>query len=312
LFCKVIQHARYWPLLARFPVEVGERIAAVYPWRQELELWDPAFSATMPPGIRPPALYQVADLGGDRLALWMEDVQCSAQPWDLPRYGAAAYSLGRWNQRATDSALLAATGRPPHFAHTMFLQNTLPVRGFAPLADDHIWEHPWLRAHADVRRILTVLAPQLGELVERLDVMPLCRPHGDPSPQNLLVPVGEPNTLVAIDVSQQAPTALGCELGQLAVGLLHAGALPSGMLPQIVQTILPAYVAGLRRDGYEGEAATVERAMWTSLLVRSGFDSIPYELLDAQQPDRERQFAARVELTRLIIEGATSVLPLSA
>jgi hypothetical protein len=52
--------------------------------------------------------------------------------------------------------------------------------------------------------------------------------------------------------------------------------------------------------------------MWTSLMVRSGFDSIPYELLDAQQPDRERQFAARVELTRLIIEGATSVLPLSA
>jgi hypothetical protein len=65
--------------------------------------------------------------------------------------------------------------------------------------------------------------------------MPLCRPHGDACPQNLLVPVNEPNTFVVIDISQQAPTALGCDLAQLAVGLVHAGVRPAADLPDITE-----------------------------------------------------------------------------
>jgi len=310
LFCKIIQHPRHSTFLTRLPAEAAANLISHYPWRQELDLWDPEFRATMPAGIRPPRLYRVVEMGDDRLALWMEDVPCVSTPWDLPRYATAARVLGRWNQRARDADLLASTGRPPHFPLRVFAQNALRARGLAPLADDELWNHPWLRTHAELRHALQALAPRLVELVDRLDAMPLCRPHGDACPQNLLVPADEPGTFfIPIDVSQQAPTALGCELGQLAVGLIHADVMPPAALPGIIRTILPAYITGLRQEGYVDEREHFERAMWTSLLIRSGFDSLRYDLLSSEATDvKASAFASRVELTYHIVSGAAGSL----
>jgi hypothetical protein len=309
LFCKVIQDARHWPQLGNLPPEAAARLVNDYPWRQELDLWDPDVRAAMPPGIRPPQLHRVVDLGEDRLALWMEDVRCVSTPWDLSRYAAAAYLLGRWNQRARDAQLLAAIGRDPHFPLVVFTHNTLPARGLAPLADDELWAHPWLQPHSALRAALRGLAARLDDLLAALHTMALCRPHGDACPQNLLVPTDAPDSFVAIDISQQAPTALGCELGQLAVGLVHANVMPPTALPEIVATILPAYLAGLRQDGHTGSDHDIERAMWTSLLIRSGFDSLPYHLLAGEPTGRNaRGFATRVALTSFIVAGATATL----
>ena len=64
-----------------------------------------------------------------------------------------------------------------------------------------------------------------------MDTLPQALPHGDASPQNLLVPADDPDTFVAIDVSFQNPQAVGFDLGQLLVGLTHAGLLPAAALP---------------------------------------------------------------------------------
>jgi hypothetical protein len=115
----------------------------------------------------------------------------------------------------------------------------------------------------------------------------------------------------AIDISQQAPTALGSDLAQLAVGLVHAGVRPAADLPSIVDTVLPAYVNGLRDDGWTGHEADVTRAFWTALLIRSGFDSIPYsDLTDTASTDTPipAGFADRIALTRFIASHAQAVL----
>ena len=56
--------------------------------------------ASLPDGVRAPALHRVVDLGDDRLAVWMEDVVESAEPWDLDRYARGRALLGRWNARS--------------------------------------------------------------------------------------------------------------------------------------------------------------------------------------------------------------------
>jgi len=43
------------------------------------------------------------------------------------------------------------------------------------------------------------------ELLDGMDALPQALPHGDASPQNLLVPADDPGTFVAIDVSFQNP-----------------------------------------------------------------------------------------------------------
>jgi hypothetical protein len=309
LFCKVIQHARHWVRLAMVPAEARDALLNAFPWRQELDLWDPAFRMTMPTELRPPHLYEVVDLGDDRIALWMEDVPSAGAQWDLPRYAAAARALGRWNQRARDPRLLDATGLPSHFPLRAFSQGALRTRGLEPLSNDELWVHPWLRPESDLRQMLRPLAARLADLIDRLDSMALCRPHGDASPQNLLTPIDTPDAFVVIDVSQQAPTALGCDLGQLAVGLIHAEQVLPDMLPDIIATVVPAYCFGLREEGYDGDDASIEVAMWTSMLTRSGFDSLRYDLLAHANPgDRSRTFNTRVELTRHIAVGASAVL----
>jgi hypothetical protein len=140
--------------------------------------------------------------------------------------------------------------------------------------------------------------------------MPLCRPHGDACPQNLLVPADAPDTFVAIDVSQQVPTALGCDLAQLVVGLVHAGARPASDLPDIMEATIPYYLSGLRSHGWNGHEDDITRAFWTATLIRSGFDSLPYALLDeaSEQATIPNSVAERIALTTFIASGATTGL----
>lgn len=310
LFCKVIQHPRHWVAERNLPDNIARTFVASYPWRQELGLWDEQFIATMPPGLRAPRLYRMIDLGDDRLALWMEDVSASQLPWDMPRFARAARLLGAWNQRASQSALVNALDLAPHFGLKTFVGSMLRRRGLQPLDDDDLWSHPGLVEAHETRARLRALAAQLDPLIARLDSMPLCRPHGDACPQNLLVPADAPCTFVAIDVSQQVPTALGCDLAQLVVGLVHAGARPARDMTEIMDATIPQYLTGLREHGWNGREDDILRAFWTALLVRSGFDSLPYEHLREPHDDATipTWIAERIALTSFIASGASTAL----
>lgn len=264
----------------------------------------------MPHGLRAPQLYRTIALAEDRIALWMEDVSTSQPAWDVARFARAARLLGEWNQRASQPSVVGALDKAPHFGLKTFVGSMLRRRGLQPLADDDVWAHPWLAEAHETRAVLSMLAAQLDVLISRLDDMVLCRPHGDACPQNLLVPADAPDTFVAIDVSQQVPTALGCDLAQLVVGLVHAGVRPASDLTEIVQTTLPEYIAGLRECGWDGPDADVIRAFWTAMLIRSGFDSIPYERLDkANEGDAlPKAVADRIALTTFIATGAAAAL----
>ncbi len=203
------------------------------PWRvraRALGTRGACHPARRPPGPDPHALVEMPD---ERAAVWMEDVAEDPAPWDLDRYRHAAVLLGRWNARSTDPELLAQCAHTtPNYALRMYAENAVEYRGLMPLADDGLWSHPWLVEHADLRAQLQALAGEIPSMLDRMDSFVLCNPHGDASPQNLLVPPDDPHSFVVIDISFCAPHALGFDLGQLLVGLTHAGLMPAGASPR--------------------------------------------------------------------------------
>jgi hypothetical protein len=302
LFCKVLQHVKHWPGLAFMPPEVGAEFAEQFPWRSELELWDPPVVAALPTGLRVPVLHRLVELPDDRVAVWMEDVPAVPTCWELDRFVRAAYLLGRWNARSSTPELLAASTLPPGFALRMYAERAVLGRGLEPLADDDLWAHPWLREHGRLREDLRVLGTRIPEMLARLDTYVQCMPHGDASPQNLLVPADDPDTFVVIDISFRSPHALGFDLGQLLVGLTHAGQIPAATMPSIAAAIGPAYLRGLHEEGITDQDAAVRDAFATSVLLRSGFDGFLYDLIDDPTEDNERAFADRVVMAGALVE----------
>lgn len=308
LFCKVLQHVRYWPALPFLPLPTREHFVNEFPWRSELEVWEPLFTDRLPAGLRPPQLYLIADLGGDRLAVWMEDVAHDPAPWDTARFTRAARLLGRFAGRSASAEVLAACPRPVGYALRMYAENSVPTRALVPLADDDLWSNPRLAAHADLRSTLRRLGVRIPELLDRLDALPQSMPHGDASPQNLLVPADSPDEFVVIDISFQTPQAVGFDLGQLLVGLVHADLVPATELGAVADAIEPAFVAGLADVGSTVTTVEVEQGFWISLLLRTGFDSMRYDLVDSADRAEAYTFEQRLELTRFVTTRAERVL----
>jgi hypothetical protein len=304
LFCKVLQHVRHWPTLGLLPPEARAMFVAQFPWRSELELWDPIVQRSLPEGLRSPRLHRVIDLGDDRLAVWQEDVTQIDGEWQLRDFAQAAQLLGRWNARCAQPDLLATSPLPPGYALRMYAQQAVVTRGLGPLADDDLWSHPWLRDHADLRGGLVARSEHIPAMLDRLDHLPQSLPHGDASPQNLLrAPDGG---LVAIDLSFRSPHALGFDLGQLLVGLVHAGELPAARLPEVAAVIAPAYLDGVRAAGTDVDDDDVLAAFATSVLLRSGFDGLRYDLLDGP-PSARHAFDERLALSRFLLAQETEL-----
>ncbi|GAA2616197.1 hypothetical protein [Paractinoplanes durhamensis] len=302
LFVKQLQHPRHWPGLALMPPEIAKTFAAELPWRTEIELWDPRVQASLPAGLRSPILHRLVELPDDRIALWQEDVQHTPHTGDLGQFERAAFLLGRWNARSMAPDVLAVTDHPPGFALRMYAGRAVPLRGLGPLRDDGIWHHAWLADHADLRKSLLELAPHIPAMLDRLDTFPQSLPHGDASPQNLLVSLDDRADFVVIDLSFRTPHALGFDLGQLLVGLTHAGELPASMLPQVSDVIVPAYLRGLAAEGVAGADAQVRDGFATSVLLRSGFDGFRYDLLGRDDELSRTAFTERLTMARFLLD----------
>ena len=277
VFLKVLQHPRHWRLLDRVPVQVRADFLGNFPWRAELTAWEPTFSAHLPVGLRVPELYRVLELPEDRVAVWMEDIVVSAQPWTTDRFVMAAGVLGALAANRRDPDLLAACPVPPGYGLRRYYDGT--VRPVLPWLQSHdLWGHPLLATSGGtrLRADLLELAAATPAILDRLEELPQALPHGDASPQNLLVPLTAPDTLVAIDVAFQCPLAVGFDLAQLLVGLVHAGQMPTSDLPAIHHLLAPAYEDGMNHGKRPAALADIEAGYVGSLVIRAAFTSLPF------------------------------------
>jgi len=146
---------------------------------------------------------------------------------------------------------------------------------------------------------------QLPRLLDFLDTLPQTYAHGDASPQNLLLPVSEPDTVVVIDWGFGTLLPVGFDLGQLVAGLAQAGETDPDELAAIDPVIFEGYVEGLADEGYDAAASVVRAGFLGSLAVRSALCTLPLELLPgstAPTAETVDKFVHGLRLARVLID----------
>src|SRR5262249_11670374 len=142
-----------------------------------------------------------------------------------------------------------------------------------------------------------------------LDALPQTHAHGDASPQNLLRPTEEPGSFVVIDWGFGDLLPIGFDLGQLLVGLAHAGGTDPDELAVIDSAIVPAYLEGLADEDYDVDSRLVRTGYLGGLAVRSALCALPLERLsEPDQTDEQLEFfASRMRLTRVMVDLAREI-----
>lgn len=322
-FVKLLRHPRLWPGLADLPGQAArDEFVEYYPWRFELDMYECGIGDVLPAGMRTPRLHHVTKPDGDHLGLWWEFVPERPAPWDLADYGRAAFLLGRLAARRRDGAdanrLLPPVCRqahPPGSALRFFTERRV-LRGILPaLQAGQIWEHPLadaaLRQSGDMAlpTDMLALAGRLPVVLDMLDRLPQTYAHGDASPQNLLLPASEPGAIIIIDWGFGSLLPIGFDLGQLLVGLAHAGASDPAALPDIDAAIFPAYLEGLAAEDYPVVPAQVRLGYLGALAARSALSALPLELLSRPlDQDAEAEFLYRLRLTRALIAMTADIV----
>ena len=316
-FVKKFQSVRYWPMIDFLPEEFRASFIHNLPWQLEIAVHRSNIDELLPQGLRLPRTYRIDVYDDDRATLWMENVIQEPGPWPLERFERAAYLLGRLSAR-----------RQPHLVEPFlprehvttpgtglrFYTNGRVLRGALPaLADSATWRHPLLGAAVchlgdhGLRGDLLELGERIPAVLDALDALPQCYQHGDASPQNLLVPRENPDEFVVIDWGFDCPQAVGFDLGQLLIGLAHAGELAPGALPLVHKVILKSFLEGLAVEGLRMPEDEVLFGYLGSLMVRAVFTALPLELFGKADATPDL-FEQRLMLTRAMVDLVSPVV----
>ncbi|WP_405061492.1 aminoglycoside phosphotransferase family protein [Kribbella sp. NBC_01505] len=318
-FVKQLQSARHWAHIAMVPDGFREEFIQNLPWELEIAVHRSGMAKLLPDGMRLPKLYRVDLYDDDRGTLWMENVIPEPGPWPISRFERAAYLLGRLSAR-----------RQPHLVEPLLPRGTVTTPGIAlryytggrvlmsavpALANPETWKHPLLAEAVSnlgdhkLRDDLLALSARLPAVLDALDALPQCYQHGDASPQNLLVPQGSPDEFVVIDWGFDCPQAVGFDLGQLLVGLAHAGELSPDALPAVHKVILKAFLSGLAEEGMQVTEEQVLYGYLGSLCARATFTALPLEeITKPTDPITAALFEQRVQLTRALVDLVSPVV----
>lgn len=317
-FVKRLRSVKWWAGIAAVPAAFREDFIQKMPWRLEIAVHTSGLAAHLPDGLRLTTVYRIDEHDDDRATLWMENIVEAPGSWDLDRFERAAYWLGRLAARRQPHLVEPIMPRPDSTSAGSGLRyytagrvqlGTLPV-----LADEQTWRHPLMTVALDntgehaLRQDLLALAERLPAVLDALDALPQTYQHGDASPQNLLVPVNEPDRFVAIDWGFDCPQAVGFDLGQLLIGLAHAGVLEPEELPAIHAVIVRSFIGGLEADGMAVSKEEVLYGYLGSLLARATFTSLPLDAFGATGTNDLALVERRVRLTRTLVDLVSTII----
>jgi hypothetical protein len=309
IFVKQLHSAALWPHLDVLPPPLRGHFVETFPWRIELDAFQGPLAGVLPEGMRLPALYAITEPEEGRATIWMEDVEPAAAGWDDDRFTRAAHALGRLAaRRPADSPTLLggmALYRTPGMGLRMLAEGQIRNVALPEIADRAVWERAPLAdvlvdRRQDIPDRLLAASGRIDDMLDRLDRLPQALAHGDACPQNLLVPADEPDTFVAIDWGFNTPQAVGFDLGQLLLGLLHDNRLSTDVIRQLEPLVVAAYTDGLRREGHPGTADQVHEGYALSAMVRSGFTALGFAQDSAGWT--ADQVANRMALTEHLLE----------
>jgi hypothetical protein len=316
-FVKKLQSVRHWPMLSQLPEDFRTLFIHNLPWQLEIAVHRSDIAELLPDGMRLPAAYRIDVYDDDRGTLWMENVVQEWGPWPLERFERAAYLLGRLSARRQPHLVEPILPREhvttPGIGLRFYSEGRVLPTALPALADPQTWRHPMLGAAVchlgehSLRDDLLDLGARVPAVLDALEALPQCYQHGDASPQNLLVPHDKPDEFVVIDWGFDCPQAVGFDLGQLLIGLAHAGELAPQALPVVHKVILKSFQEGLKVEGMQVSEDEVLYGYLGSLLVRAAFTALPLELFGKADASHEL-FEQRVQLTRAMVDLVSPVI----
>ncbi len=300
-----VKHVQSWarhPFFAEVPEELRAMAAAGVPWRTEALAYRSDLRDRLPDGLIMPRAIGVFDIDDESNAVWLEEVPVVAAEWDLARYARAAHLLGRLAGSARVEPL-RDVGEFGWLVQTYF-DGRLSAQVLPMLRDEGIWQHPLVAGafDAELRSRLLTAADRAAAYTDELSAMPIASAHGDACPNNLLARANS-DGFVLIDYGFWAPSPIGFDLGQLLVGDVQVGKRPADTLPAVDETIVPAYVDGLRAEGCDVPADVVRRSHALHLLIFTGLSTMPFEYLDsAPTPELHHVAAERAAIARFSLD----------
>jgi hypothetical protein len=320
-FVKLLRHIRLWPGLAMVPEALRAEMVGYLPWRFELDMYESGIGSVLPAGMRTPVLHLAKHSDDDHIALWWEFIKQRAVPWRLDDYRRTAYLLGRLAARrragaAVNNSLPAVARETGSRSALRYYTETRVMRGVLPaLTEGSVWRHGLLAdalheaADPGLPDAMLDLAGRLPQILNMLDGLPQTHAHGDASPQNLLLPADEPGTVVVIDWGFGTLLPVGFDLGQLLVGLAHAGETDAGDLAAIDAVIFPSYLDGLAAEGYGARPAEVRAGYVGGMAARSALVALPFELLSSESVTEGAyaEIVRRLRLTRVLVDMAAEI-----
>ncbi|TDW66381.1 phosphotransferase [Kribbella pratensis] len=316
-FVKKFQSVRYWPMMHLLPEEFRALFIHNLPWQLEIAVHRSDIAELLPEGLRLPAAYRIDVYDDDRATLWMENVVQEWGPWPIDRFERAAYLLGRLSARRQPHLVEPFLPRDhvttPGIGLRFYSEGRVRRAALPALADPQTWKQPLLSAAVcnlgehGLRDDLLELGERVPAVLDALEALPQCYQHGDASPQNLLVPRDQPDEFVVIDWGFDCPQAVGFDLGQLLIGLAHAGELAPEALPAVHKVILKSFQDGLKAEGMQVSEDEVLYGYLGSLLIRAAFTALPLELLGKSDASKEL-FEQRVQLTRAMVDLVSPVV----
>jgi hypothetical protein len=304
-FAFFVKHVQSWarsPYFTMVPVEQREFAEASVPWRTEPLAYRSDLGDRLPDGLTMPRAVGVYDLDDKSAALWLEVVPSETAPWNLERYARAAYLIGRMAASASVRDL-AGVGHFEWSIHN-YLSGRLDIQVLPLLHDPGVWEHPLIaRAFDDeLRARLLHAADRAPAIAEELSAMPDATMHGDACPNNLLRRAGS-DGFVLIDYGFWNLGPVGFDLGQLLVGDVQVGRGRALDLGALDEAIVPAYVEGVRAEGWELDASVVRRAHALQLMLFTGLSTLPFEYLDSPpSPELHAIATERAAIARFTLD----------
>jgi hypothetical protein len=229
-------------------------------WRRESLAYETGLAATSyaDAGITAPAPLGTSVRPDGSVELWLADVGgAGGFGWPVPRLARFARELGRaqarWAGRVPDL---------PWLSRRWLAQYVAEAPNWLGPVEPAVWDHPNVAPWPEPLRVrlrdLWAGRDRILAVAEAAEPT-LC--HEDVWPANLADDAG---TSVLLDWSFTGEGALGEDLANLIIDSFTDGLMDIVLLPELAETAVDAYLAGLRDGGWTGSGDAVRTAVHAS------------------------------------------------